>query len=95
MSSLHSLARFSSGLYVFSKPLCFKSLLKLLKVSREIHVVKYKSSTTTPHSHQKLSCLIYFIHNKKLNCLKSGVESDMNDIFYEFKYSIHHFFKTG
>ena len=33
------------------------------------------------HSHQKLSCL------------KSGVEFDMSDIFYEFKY-LHHFYES-
>ena len=33
---------------------------------------------------------LYYIHSKKLNCLRSGVEFDMNDIFYEFKY-LHHF----
>ena len=30
------------------------------------------------------------IHTKTLNCLRSGVEFDMNDIFYEFK-RLHHF----
>ena len=34
--------------------------------------------------------LWYCIHTKKLSCLKSGVEFDMNDILYEFK-SLHHF----
>ena len=29
---------------------------------------------------------LYCIHTKKLSCLRSGVEFDMNDIFYEFKY---------
>ena len=33
---------------------------------------------------------LYCIHTKKLSCLRSGVEFDMNDIFYEFKY-LHHF----
>ena len=33
---------------------------------------------------------LYCIHTKKLSCLKSGVESDMNYILYEFKY-LHHF----
>ena len=33
---------------------------------------------------------LYCIHTKKLTCLKSGVEFDMNDILYEFKY-LHHF----
>ena len=33
---------------------------------------------------------IYCIHTKTLSCLRSSVEFDMNDIFYEFKYS-HHF----
>ena len=33
---------------------------------------------------------LYCIHTKKLSRLKSGVEFDMNDIFYEFKY-LHHF----
>ena len=28
---------------------------------------------------------LYRIHTKKLSCLKSGVEFDMNDILYEFK----------
>ena len=32
----------------------------------------------------------YCIHTKKLNCRKSGVEFDMNDILYEFK-NLHHF----
>ena len=30
------------------------------------------------------------IHTKKLSCLKSGVEFDMNDILYEFK-NLDHF----
>ena len=34
--------------------------------------------------------VLYCIHTKKLNCLKSGVEFDMNDNLYEFKY-LHHF----
>ena len=33
--------------------------------------------------------LLYCIHTKGLSRLKSGVEFDMNDIFYEFKY-LHH-----
>ena len=33
---------------------------------------------------------LYCFHTKKLSYLKSGVEFDMNDIFYEFKY-LHHF----
>ena len=33
---------------------------------------------------------LYCIHTKKLSCLKSGVEFDMNDILYEFK-NLHHF----
>ena len=33
---------------------------------------------------------LYCIHTKKLSCLKSGVEFDMNDNLYEFKY-LHHF----
>ena len=33
---------------------------------------------------------LYCIHTKNLSRLKSGVEFDMNDIFYEFKY-LHHF----
>ena len=33
---------------------------------------------------------LYCNHTKKLSCLISGVEFDMNDIFYEFKY-LHHF----
>ena len=33
---------------------------------------------------------LYCIHTKKLSCLKSGVEFDMNDILHEFKY-LHHF----
>ena len=36
------------------------------------------------------SCFLYCIHTKKLSCLKSGVEFDMNDILYEFK-NLHHF----
>ena len=32
----------------------------------------------------------YCIYTKKLSCLKSGVEFDMNDILYEFK-NLHHF----
>ena len=28
---------------------------------------------------------LYCIHTRKLSCLKSGVEFEMNDIFYEFK----------
>ena len=32
----------------------------------------------------------FCVHTKELSCLKSGVEFDMNDIFYEFKY-LHHF----
>ena len=35
-------------------------------------------------------CKLYCIHTKKLSCLKSGVEFDMNDILYEFK-NLHHF----
>ena len=38
----------------------------------------------------KSDWFLYCIHTKKLNCLRSGVEFDMNDIFYEFKY-LHHF----
>ena len=34
--------------------------------------------------------ILYCIHTKKLSRLKSGVEFDMNDIFYEFK-CLHHF----
>ena len=34
--------------------------------------------------------ILYCIHTKKLSCLKSGVEFDMNDILYEFK-NLHHF----
>ena len=34
--------------------------------------------------------MLYCIHTKKLSCLKSGVEFDMNDILYEFK-NLHHF----
>ena len=34
-------------------------------------------------------CDLYRIHTKKLSCLKSGVEFDMNDIFYEFKYLLY------
>ena len=34
--------------------------------------------------------LQHCIHTKKLSSLRSGVEFDMNDIFYEFKY-LHHF----
>ena len=34
--------------------------------------------------------VLHCIHTKKLSCLRSGVEFDMNDIFYEFKY-LHHF----
>ena len=34
--------------------------------------------------------ILYCIHTKKLSCLKSGVEFDMNDILYEFK-DLHHF----
>ena len=30
--------------------------------------------------------LLYCIHTKKLSCLKSGVQFDMNDNLYEFKY---------
>ena len=30
------------------------------------------------------SAVLYCIHTKKLSRLKSGVEFDMNDIFYEF-----------
>ena len=33
---------------------------------------------------------LYCIHTKKLSCLKSGVEFDMNDILYEFK-NLHQF----
>ena len=33
---------------------------------------------------------LYRIHTKKLSCLKSGVEFDMNDILCEFK-NLHHF----
>ena len=33
--------------------------------------------------------LLYCIHTKKLSCLKSGVEFDMNDNLYEFKYLDH------
>ena len=33
---------------------------------------------------------LYCIHIKTLSCLRSGVEFDMNGIFYEFKY-LHHF----
>ena len=33
---------------------------------------------------------LYFIHTKKLGCLKSGAEFDMNDILYELK-NLHHF----
>ena len=29
---------------------------------------------------------LYCIRTKKLSCFSSGVEFDMNDIFYEFKY---------
>ena len=36
------------------------------------------------------SYALHCIHTKKLNCLKSGVEFDMNDILYEFK-NLHHF----
>ena len=36
----------------------------------------------TPH--------LYCIQTKKLSCLKSGLEFDMNDILYEFK-NLHHF----
>ena len=34
--------------------------------------------------------VLYCIHTKKLSCLKSGVEFDMNDILYEYK-NLHHF----
>ena len=34
--------------------------------------------------------LLYCIRTKKLSCLKSRVEFDMNDILYEFK-NLHHF----
>ena len=37
-----------------------------------------------------LTVYLYCIHTKKLSCLKSGVEFDMNDILYEFK-NLHHF----
>ena len=33
---------------------------------------------------------LYYIHTKTLNYLRSGVEFDMNDIFYEFKH-LHYF----
>ena len=33
---------------------------------------------------------LHCIHTKKLSRLKSGVEFEMNEIFYEFKY-LHHF----
>ena len=36
------------------------------------------------------AAFLYCIHTKKLSCLKSGVEFDMNDILYEFK-NLHHF----
>ena len=36
---------------------------------------------------------LYCIHTKKLSCLKSGAESDMNDILYEFK-NLHHFYDS-
>ena len=32
---------------------------------------------------------LHCIHTKKLSCLRSSVEFDMNDIFYEFKYLRH------
>ena len=38
----------------------------------------------------KKNAVLYCIHTKKLSCLKSGVEFDMNDILYEFK-NLHHF----
>ena len=42
---------------------------------------------------QKILCQsfveLYCIHTKKLSCLKSGVEFDMNDILYEFN-NLHH-----
>ena len=34
--------------------------------------------------------VLYCIHTKKLSCLKSGAEFDMNAILYEFK-NLHHF----
>ena len=34
--------------------------------------------------------ILYCIHTEKLSCLGSGVEFNMNDIFYEFK-CLHHF----
>ena len=39
---------------------------------------------------RSLIIYLYCIHTKKLSCLKSGVEFDMNDILYEFK-NLHHF----
>ena len=39
-------------------------------------------------AHQKI--ILHSHQNKKLSCLKSGVEFDMNDILYEFK-NLHHF----
>ena len=34
---------------------------------------------------------LYCIHTKKLSCLKSGVEFDMNDILYELTFPEFHF----
>ena len=42
---------------------------------------------------QNVPCDLYCIQTKNLSCLKSGVEFDMNDIFYEFKY-LHHFYDS-
>ena len=39
---------------------------------------------------QIIDCNINCIHTKKLSCLKSGAEFDMNDSLYEFK-NLHHF----
>ena len=65
-----------------------------------LNIFDIRFSLFQANKHEKLQIMcqnlrylivtLYCIHTKKLHCLRSGVEFDMNDIFYEFKY-FHHF----
>ena len=49
--------------------------------------IKLQESLSGPHTNRTPSNnYLYCIHTKKLNCLRSGVEFHMNDIFHEYKY---------
>ena len=69
-------------------------LLKVAKERFEAAIFKAASqldlASLRDHKNMLLSEFSYCIHTKKLSCLKSGVEFDMNDILYEFK-NLRHF----